>query len=229
VIKLYIVVLILVQFVFIKNVFSNTCGDISDALNHCVEISVKGTNNQVLPNVVVYLEPLSNQILPNTTHTVEINQHHKAFAPYISVSQSKQVVRFTNQDDITHHIYSVTDNNKFSFKIRSGQSNSDSVFSQASEIAMGCNIHDWMSGYLLVVDTPYFDKSNKQGTATFAGVKNGQYRVVIWHPKLKSNNNRVIVEKNIQGNMQFNIDLTVELDELPAQKNDDDFDFLSDY
>ena len=36
-------------------------------------------------------------------------------------------------------------------------------FNKEAEIAMGCNIHDWMSGYLLIVDTPFFTKSDKNG------------------------------------------------------------------
>lgn len=213
----------------IQNSYASDCVTSNNEEHYCVAITVEGTDNQRLANMVVYLEPLSNQVLPSSAHTITINQHHKAFAPYISVSQTQQAVRFTNQDDITHHIYSVATNNKFSFKIRAGQSHNDITFEHSNEIAMGCNIHDWMSGYLLVVDTPYFAKSDVQGKSVFTSVKQGKYRVVIWHPQLKTHNNRFVIEKNVQGDMTFSVSLEAKLDKIPPQKSNDDFDFLSDY
>ena len=208
---------------------ADDCQEISKQDSLCLQVTVQGIDQQVLPDVVVYLEPLSGQKLPLSQKSVEINQHHKAFSPYISVSQTKQKIRFTNQDDITHHIYSVAEDNKFSFKIKAGQSNSDIPFNQANEIAMGCNIHDWMSGYLLVVDTPYFAKTSKLGVAEFSQVLKGKYQVVVWHPQMQSKNNRFVVEQYVDKNTLFTVNLTASISELPVQKSDDDFDFLSDY
>lgn len=195
----------------------------------CVQVKVYSKNKQALVDMVVYLEPLSGQVLTPSISPLVISQKDKAFSPYISIIQANQEIQFTNQDDITHHIYSVSQGNKFSFKIRAGQSNANTRFEHSSEVAMGCNIHDWMSGYLLVVDTPYFTKTNQQGIANFANIQQGKYRVVVWHPQMKTSNNRLIVEKNINGNALFSVSLTAELEKLPVQESDDDFDFLSDY
>jgi hypothetical protein len=211
---------------------ADDCSVITNATtdnDFCVQINVQSKSKHALADMVVYLEPLSGQILPSSTKTLVIKQHNKSFSPYLSVIQSNQVTRFTNQDDITHHIYSVSQGNKFSFKIRAGQSNDEMTFDHSSEIAMGCNIHDWMSGYLLVVDTPYFGKSNKLGAASFNHVKAGKYRVVVWHPQMQAGDNRLIVEKQINKNSVFSVNLTAELEKLPRQESDDDFDFLSDY
>ena len=219
----------LVQLSLFNNVYADDCSSTQNEGRYCVAVTVNGPDTEVLADMVVYLEPLSDQTLPNSANTVIINQHHKAFAPYISVSQTQQAVRFTNQDDITHHIYSVATKNKFSFKIRAGQSNNDMAFNHANEIAMGCNIHDWMSGYLLVVDTPYFAKTDALGKAIFNNVIQGKYLVVVWHPQLKTNNNRLVVEKDIYDNTRFSVSLKAKLESLPKQDSDDDFDFLSDY
>ncbi len=197
--------------------------------DYCVQVNVQSKSKQALADMVVYLEPLSGQVLAPSTETLVINQTNKAFSPYLSVIQANQITRFTNQDDITHHIYSVSKGNKFSFKIRAGQSNASTVFDHSSEIAMGCNIHDWMSGYLMVVDTPYFAKSNTLGMANFSHVKSGKYRIVVWHPQMRESNNRLIIEKDINGDSYFSVNLTAELETLPVQESDDDFDFLSDY
>jgi plastocyanin len=195
----------------------------------CVQVQVNNVKNIPLENMVVYLEPLAAQVLPQQSETVNISQHSKSFIPYISVSQSTAKVSFENKDDITHHIYSADSENKFSFKIRAGKTDSTTQFNHAAEIAMGCNIHDWMSGYLLVVDTPYFTKTDAQGIASFTMKELGKYRVVVWHPQLRTEKNRIIKEKNLSTDDTITFTLKQNMDDIPAQKSDDDFDFLSDY
>ena len=194
----------------------------------CVQVQVNNVNNQPLANMVVYLEPLANQVVPQQNKTVEISQHSKSFIPYISVSQKSDKVNFVNKDDITHHIYSADSENKFSFKIRAGETDSSAHFDHAAEIAMGCNIHDWMSGYLLVVDTPYFAKTNEQGVASFTLTELGNYRVVVWHPQMRAENNRMIVEKDLLSAEITTFTLQKVMDDIPVQASDD-FDFISDY
>ncbi len=133
-----------------------------------------------------------------------------------------------NKDDITHHIYSVGSQNKFSFKVRAGN-NTRVEFDRATEIAMGCNIHDWMSGYLLVLNTPYFEKTNDEGIAYFNIAQLGRYNVVIWHPQMEERNNRMAIEKNINKDIKLSFVLSKAMHNIPLQESDDDFDFLSDY
>ncbi|KGJ86964.1 cupredoxin domain-containing protein [Colwellia psychrerythraea] len=197
--------------------------------SNCVQVKVNNIKNIPLENMVVYLEPLAGQVLPQQNEKVTISQHSKSFIPYISVSQSTAPVSFENKDDITHHIYSADSENKFSFKIRAGKTDSKTQFNHAAEIAMGCNIHDWMSGYLLIVDTPYFAKTDAQGLASFSLKELGKYRVVVWHPQMRTENNRMFLEKDVLTNDAVIVTLKQGMDEIPAQKSDEDFDFLSDY
>ncbi|MBU2926159.1 hypothetical protein Q4506_09720 [Colwellia sp. 4_MG-2023] len=211
-----------------KGYSENRCNDASSNKN-CVQILVESNTGQALKDLVVYLEPLDGQLLePNLEHLV-INQEGRAFSPYISVSQVNSDVNFVNKDDITHHIYSAGSENKFSFKIKSGETNASVEFNQPAEVAMGCNIHDWMSGYLLVVNTPYFAKTNTQGYAYFDITELGKYKIVVWHPQMKSTDNRMIQEASVLPHSQFSFKLKNEMAGIPLQESDDDFDFLSDY
>ena len=60
------------------------------------------------------------------------------------------------------------------------------LFDQPGVVALGCNIHDWMVAYLLVVATPYYAKSDSDGRANLSGVPAGRYRLEVWHPRLAS-------------------------------------------
>lgn len=177
----------------------------------------------------MYLEPIDGQVLDKQESPLVIKQAGKSFVPYISVSQISSNVNFVNQDDITHHIYSAGSENKFSFKIKAGDTNTSVKLDHPAEVAMGCNIHDWMSGYILVVNTPYYAKTDVQGIARFEISTFGKYRIVVWHPQMQNKDKRMVREENISSNSQFTFKLVSEMAEIPLQKSDDDFDFLSDY
>ena len=193
-----------------------------------LRIALAAPDKQPVDDVVVYLEPLDGQPLPVVQHQLQISQRDKAFAPYIAVAQRGQSVLFTNQDDITHHIYSATGDNKFSFKIKAGEQHSTPL-AHAGEIAMGCNVHDWMSGYLLMVDTPYFDKTAADGQAVFSIAEPGRYQVRLWHPQLHQNDKKLTRVLNLKDNQSITLALSQPLADIPVQQNDDDFEFLSEY
>ncbi len=197
--------------------------------NNCLQVFVNGPTGKALADIVIYLEPLDGQVLEKSSEIVVIGQLGKSFTPYVSVSQVKSQVDFVNQDDITHHIYSAGSENKFSFKIRAGQTNSSAQFDHVTEVAMGCNIHDWMSGFLLVVDTPYFGKTDQQGLVSFIIAKQGRYKVVVWHPQMQTIDNRMSKDVTVLANSTLSFALKNAIAEIPLQESDDDFDFLSDY
>lgn len=221
--------LLLLSIVIMPKAYSDSGCNGESANDTCIQVFVNSKTGQGLADMVVYLEPLNGQVLEQSSKEIIVGQFDKSFTPYISVSQSKSMVNFVNKDDITHHIYSAGSDNKFSFKIRAGETNTSTQFNHASEVAMGCNIHDWMSGYLLVVDTPYFGKTNAKGQVSFDISKQGEYSIVVWHPQMQTKNNRISIEKNIVAPSVFTLTLPEDISDAPVQKSDDDFDFLSDY
>jgi len=195
----------------------------------CVQVFVNNSAGQVAPDMVVYLQPLAGQVLSKSDKTITVAQEGEAFSPYISVTQTGKQVHFANKDKITHQIYSADQSNSFSFTVRAGTEHVAEHFDHEAEVAMGCNIHDWMSGYLLVVDTPYFGKTDSNGHVSFSVEEQGEYRVVVWHPQLPTEDHRVSEDHNITRDVTFRFALTKKLDDIPVQKNEDDFDFSTDY
>ena len=59
------------------------------------------------------------------------------------------------------------------------------MFDQPGIVVLGCNIHDGMLGYVVVVDTPHFALTNEQGVALIDGVPNGDYVVQAWTPRVR--------------------------------------------
>ena len=197
------------------------------------ELTVTVVDNKNIPleDIVVYAEPKS--VFPSTAKIKEklvIDQKDKKFVPYITVIQKGQEVLFENKDDITHHIYSVSGENRFEFKLKAGASKSVDAMQATEEVAMGCNIHDWMSGFVLVVDTPYFGKTNKQGIVTFNLENTDEYKVTVWHPQLDTQTRKLSQSHIINNNNQtILMTLPKPLLPIPKQMGQEEFEFLEEY
>lgn len=86
-----------------------------------------------------------------------------------------------------------------------------------------------MSGYVLVVDTPYFNKTTSSGISNFENIPSGNYKLTIWHPQLETNNNEFVTDIMIQKTQNFKVTLPKTLLPIPVQQNQDEFDFLEGY
>ena len=212
------------------------------SLAQIVSVEVMSPNSIGVEHMVVYLVPVDKQqnlavnnkpifVGKKAIGQQVIAQKNKAFAPYITVTQKGQQLSFQNQDDITHHIYSVSGENRFSFKIKAGKEKVSPILEHSGEVAMGCNIHDWMSGFVLVVDTPYYSQTDNNGIATLELAAGGEYRLVVWHPQLPTENYQIEQLISVPNNKisEWHIKLPVELLSMPEQENQDEFDFLEGY
>ncbi|NKF49798.1 hypothetical protein G3R49_04335 [Shewanella sp. WXL01] len=204
-------------------------------------IYIMDDNNQPMENMVVYLQSnnpaaFATPALASDSSTaqalqnpVEVHQKDKQFSPYITVVQKGYQLKFVNDDDITHHIYSASGPKRFSFKLRQDGVNKDMVFDQLGHISMGCNIHDWMSGHILIVDTPHFANTDNKGLVSFDNIAPGQYQLVVWHPQLQAINNQNSYQIDLPLSKPLTLTVTDTMGEIPSQQSLDDFEFLEGY
>ncbi len=192
-----------------------------------VTITVKDQQGVGIAGIAVYLEWLDGKLpVSSSFSAIDITQKDKGFSPYVSVVQTGTKVTFSNLDDITHHIYSISGTNRFSYTIRAGEKTPNMASIKPGLIAMGCNIHDWMSGYLLVLDTPYFNLTDNSGRAVIDIAHRGTFRVIAWHPQMKEN---LVQEVHLPDKEEITLQLTQLMMKIPSQKSVDDFDFLDGY
>jgi plastocyanin len=112
-----------------------------------------------------------------------IEQRGTEFIPYLTVVQTDTAIDFPNHDTTRHHVYSFSPPKRFEIKLYAGKPSQPIVFDRPGVVVLGCNIHDWMEAYVLVVDSPYFAKTGADGRAAIAGVPPGRYRLRLWHPR----------------------------------------------
>jgi hypothetical protein len=119
-------------------------------------------------------------------------QQNIVFNPHVLIVPVGATVHFPNKDKVRHHIYSFSKPAKFEIKLFGSDQSRSYVFKSAGAVALGCNIHDQMNGFIKVVDTPYAGKSDGTGRVRIAGLPNGAAQVTIWHPSLRAKDNEIV-------------------------------------
>jgi hypothetical protein len=81
-------------------------------------------------------------------------------------------------------VYSFSPARKFELPLYKGTEAPPVKFDKPGVVVLGCNIHDWMLGYVVVLDTPHFAMTDASGRARVENLPPGTYAVRVWHPRL---------------------------------------------
>ena len=139
---------------------------------------------------VIYATPLdapTPAAKASDLETINIGQENYLFLPYVSVVRAGSSGRFSNRDPHDHHIKSFSPAKSIDLRLANKKDDvTNIVFDKTGEIALVCYFHDWMRGFVYVVDTPYFAKTDKLGNAFLNGLPAGKYEVRAWVPKMLS-------------------------------------------
>ncbi|MEQ1591689.1 MAG: methylamine utilization protein [Thiobacillaceae bacterium] len=144
-------------------------------------LQVKSTTGGAVEDAVVYLTSGKAARLAVQEPNAIIDQVNKEFVPLVSVVQTGTRINFPNKDNIRHQVYSFSKAKKFEIKLYADTPSKPVLFDQPGYVTMGCNIHDNMIAHLLVVDTPYFARTDRNGTARMAAVPPGDYTLTVWY------------------------------------------------
>lgn len=150
-----------------------------------VSLQVEDTYGQPIQDAVLALLP---EHPPVTTADPELPiasmaQQGQRFVPHVLSIRRGQALEFPNLDQTRHHVYSFSPAKSFELKLYLGRPTSPLIFHQAGIVTLGCNIHDWMLGFVVVHDTPWFGHSAVDGRLELAAPA-GRYTLWVWHPRL---------------------------------------------
>ena len=111
-----------------------------------------------------------------------VDQVGKEFVPRVMAIFVGTTVTFPNHDNVRHHVYSFSPAKRFELPLYSGVPAQPVVFDKPGVVVLGCNIHDWMIGYIYVSESPYFAKTASDGKAVISDLPPHVYTVRVWHP-----------------------------------------------
>ncbi len=149
-----------------------------------VDVSVTDAGGKPLAGAVVFLESPAARAATKPLPEVEVVQVNKAFQPLVTVVTVGTAVSFPNRDTVRHHVYSFSPAKRFDLKLYVGTPANPVVFDKAGVAVLGCNIHDQMVAWVVVVDSPWFATTNAQGKVQLPAVPAGRYQLRVWHADL---------------------------------------------
>jgi plastocyanin len=153
---------------------------------HAADLTIRLTNASGAPLAdAVVFDPAAKAARGATPGRAIIVQHNRVFEPFVTVVQTGTAISFPNQDPMMHHVYSFSPAKHFEIKLYRGTPAEPVVFEKPGVVALGCNVHDWMLAYVLVVDTPLFAKSGRDGVLRLDGLAAGTHRLMAWYPGMR--------------------------------------------
>lgn len=115
-----------------------------------------------------------------------VSQKNIQFHPFLTIVPVGADVSFPNFDSTKHHVYSFSPAKRFELKLFARDQSRTVRFDRAGVVALGCNIHDAMSAFIVVTDSVWTARTNAQGIAAFGDAPNAPGRVTVWHPYLRA-------------------------------------------
>ncbi len=135
---------------------------------------------------------------------ITLDQKGCRFRPHIVVVPKHQPLRILNSDGVLHNVHlHAKKNEPFNRSMPGRVKQLDVNFYYSERIRVGCDVHRWMAGWIVVAKHPYYAVTGKNGAFRFEGVPSGNYTVEIWHEKLGKKQAEVTVTPGGETTVEF--------------------------
>ena len=133
-----------------------------------------------------------------------LNQEGCRYSPHVSIVPVNTPLKILNPDGILHNIHSYSEKNpSFNKSQPKFKNEMETSFEHAELVKIKCDVHGWMSANLVVVDHPYYAKTDDNGTYTLTEVPPGNYTVEFWQEKLGTQTAQVTVTAGTEVTLDY--------------------------
>lgn len=154
---------------------------------------VERVEYETLRDFVVSIEGPPPAGVAGTTPPAVVTQKGAAFSPRILPIVVGTTVEWPNDDDIFHNVFSISEAKEFDLGLYKNPEKRQVTFNRAGRVDVLCSIHTQMSAVVLVLENPFFAKSDDQGRYSITGLPAGEYTVRAWHERLPGIRRKVTV------------------------------------
>lgn len=172
-------------------------GAASGASDSSVSVTVKDARGLPVQEAVVMVYPASSSNNPMRFGPNVMAQRDLAFAPGTLIAAKGSTISFPNFDRVRHSVYSFSKAARFEINLYGKDQSRSQKFPIAGSVALGCNIHDNMRGYIKIVDTPFAAKTDRNGVVKLTGLGAGAATLKVWHPQARAANNEVVFKTSL--------------------------------
>jgi hypothetical protein len=126
--------------------------------------------------------------------TLTLDQRGCRFVPHVQAAPVGSTLELLNGDPILHTVHAYAGaRTAFDVPMPRPGDRVRRPLPQAGPLRIGCDVHGWMSAWVLVVDGPHHAVSGEDGRFSIAGVPAGTYTAIAWHERLGEREARVTV------------------------------------
>jgi len=149
-----------------------------------------------IKNVVISLDGIKEgKKWPKTSPSL-VNQGGR-FIPHVQMVRTGAQLEIVNRDPLLHNTHGFQGGRTvFNIGLPTKDQKVKKSLKQAGIIQVMCDVHDWMNGWIVVQNHPYFATTGEDGNYTINDIPPGTYTIMAWHEKLGKKQAQVKVPAN---------------------------------
>ncbi len=178
---------LILTFIFVSNCFTNNAGSLTASLEGVISFSKFNGDSVPAKDVLIWVK-IPNHKPSRRLRVEKMNQKNKEFEPRVMIAPVNTEVHFPNLDNIYHSIFSYNKVKKIDLGQYKGKGKAV-IFEQPGVYPIGCEIHPWMSAFVVIVDTPFYSKTGLRGNYRIRDLVPGKYTFEVWSSSFKEQTN----------------------------------------
>jgi plastocyanin len=153
---------------------------------------------------VVTLEGITKGVAVEKDAVHELDNLGCRFVPHVLTASVGQFVVFKNSDPILHTVHALFTSGQpqFNIGLYPGRVSRKPLVTPGV-VKIICEVHPWMSAYIVVSDHPYYSVTDVYGDYLISDIPAGSYRLKVWHETLGTQEKPVEVKAGGSQNVDF--------------------------
>jgi len=135
--------------------------------------------------------------------TAVLDQKECVFIPHVLAITAGSKVDLLNSDNVMHNLHSWSIRNPAFNEGVSANGKLTKTFNIPEFVKMTCDVHKWMSAFIIVKNNPYFDVTDAEGNFQIENVPPGTYRVSAWQERLGKERSEITVKAGEEAVVEF--------------------------
>ncbi len=172
------------------------CGDVKTD-----PVLVVGSQGEII-NAVIQIPDLKRT--GGAPKEAVLDQVKCEYVPHVLALPVGSTVKIKNSDGILHNVHSFSEKNTpFNRAQPKYLKEISEKFTKPEVISLRCDVHGWMSGWIVVTDSPFYDVTGADGSFKMENVPVGKYSLDVWHETLGKTTQSVEVKSGEVTNVTF--------------------------
>ncbi len=133
-----------------------------------------------------------------------LDQVQCEYVPHVLAIPVGATVKIKNSDGILHNVHTFSEKNTpFNRAQPKYLKEISEKFSKPEVVSVRCDVHAWMSGWIVVTESPFYDVTSADGSFKLESVPVGKYTLEVWHETLGKTTQSVEVKLAEVTNVTF--------------------------